>query len=62
MYYKDIEKFTAFKNVERYGSGSGRKFPLWLLILIIALLVVGAVVIIRKVRSAPTQKMGFRFY
>ena len=62
MYYKDIEKFTAFKNVERYGSGSGRKFQLWLLILIIALLVVVAVLIIRKVRSAPTQKLGFRFY
>lgn len=64
MYYKDIEKFTAFRNIERYGSDKDRRIPLWLLILIIVILVVAAAMIIRKIRfQAPAKEtFGFRFY
>lgn len=64
MYYKDEkENFTFSNTVERFGSGNNSNFPMWLLIVIIAvILAIGLGLVYFMRNGKKTQNFGFQFY
>jgi hypothetical protein len=64
MYYKDEkENFTHGNTVEHFGKGNNSKFPMWLLIVIITVIVASGLGLLYFMRHGQkTQKFGFHFY
>jgi lipoprotein signal peptidase len=66
MYYRDekgkiVERFNS---IEGFGHGSDKKFPMWLMIIIITLIVIIGLFLLFVMRSKrnQTQKFGYKFY
>lgn len=62
MYFKDEKEKYNSEIIENYNSKS-EKFPFWLLVIIIAMIVaVGIALIYMTRKDKKSQNFGFRFY